>query len=114
MFYVFVMVLPFTKGNVLRSFIVGLVVMVIGLYLVTYMAADFTTAAADVYAKTQDKAVAVPEGFSAGSLDFCSSPLANVIYASVRHLGSVVGVIALSVITLLMVVWNKMRIKANK
>lgn len=37
MFYVFVMVLPFTKGNVLRSFIVGLVVMVIGLYLVTYM-----------------------------------------------------------------------------
>ncbi len=114
MFYVFVMVLPFTKGNVLRSFIVGLVIMVLGLYLVTYMAPDFTTAAADVYAKTQDKAVAVPDGFSAGSLDFCSSPLANVIYASVRHLGSVVGVAVLSVITLIMVIWNKMRIKANK
>ena len=38
MFYVFVMVLPYTNGNVLRSFIVGLIVMAIGLYFVTWMA----------------------------------------------------------------------------
>ena len=45
MFYVFVMVLPYTGGNVLRSIIVGLVVLAVGLYFVTWMAPDFTSAA---------------------------------------------------------------------
>ena len=114
MFYVFVMVLPFTRGNVLRSFIVGLVVMVLGLYFVTLMAPDFSMAASDVYANTQDKAVAVPDGFLAGSLDFCSSPLATAIYAAMRFLGSVAGVVSLSAAALAMIVWNRCRIKSGK
>ncbi|MDE6449613.1 MAG: DUF4861 family protein [Muribaculaceae bacterium] len=80
MFYLFPLVLPFTKGNVLKTFIVGLVVLVIGLYMVTDMSAAFTQAAQDVYAQTGDSAVAIPEGFSAGSLDFASSPLSWMIY----------------------------------
>lgn len=80
MFYLFPLVLPFTKGNVLKTFIVGLVVLVIGLYMVTDMSAAFTQAAADVYAQTGDSAVAIPEGFSGGSLDFASSPLSWMIY----------------------------------
>ena len=71
MFYVFVMVLPYTNGNVLRSFIVGLVVMAIGLYFVTWMAGDFTSAAHSVaQVHPDDKTVQVPAGFSAGALDF--------------------------------------------
>lgn len=80
MFYLFPLVLPFTKGNVLKTFIVGLVILVIGLYMVTDMSAAFTRAAADVYAQTGDSAVAIPDGFSAGSLDFASSPLSWLIY----------------------------------
>lgn len=114
MFYVFVMVLPYTKGNVLRSFIVGLVVMILGLYFVTWMAPDFSKAAADVYANTQDKAVAVPDGFSAGALDFASSPLSTLIYSCMKHFNMIVAIVVLSAITAAMVVWNRIRIKQNK
>lgn len=114
MFYVFVMVLPYTRGNVLRSFIVGLVVMVLGLYFVSLMAPDFSKAAADVYAQTHDKTVAVPEGFKAGSLDFCSSPLAMVIYGAARFFSSWVAIAALSAVSLVMLLWNRRRIKADE
>ena len=86
MFYVFPLVLPFTKGNVLKTFIVGLVVIVAGLYMVTNLAPYFTQAAQDVYANTGDSAVAIPEGFEGGSLDFASSPLAWVIFQCVQNL----------------------------
>lgn len=109
MFYVFPLVLPFTKGNVVKTFIIGLVVMIGGLYMVTNMAPAFTLAAVDVYAQTGDAAVHIPEGFSAGSLDFASSPLAWVIYrccASLKWVGA--GILV--VIAMAMVVWNRMRI----
>lgn len=80
MFYLFPLVLPFTRGNVIKTFIVGLVILVLGLLMVTDMSAAFTQAAADVYAQTGDNAVAIPEGFLGGSLDFASSPLSWIIY----------------------------------
>ena len=110
MFYVFVMVLPYTNGNVLRSFIVGLVVVGLGLYFVTWMAPDFTSAAHDVAAiHPDDKSVQVPEGFLAGALDFASSPLSTLIYACCKYL-SYIGMGLLSVATLLLVLWNRKRI----
>lgn len=111
MFYVFVMVLPYTNGNVLRSFIVGLVVMALGLYFVTWMSGDFTLAA-DVVAKAHpdDKAVQTPEGFMAGSLDFASSPLAMVIYASIKYM-KYIGAALIALGTIALVIWNKTRIK---
>ncbi|MBR5862009.1 MAG: PTS sugar transporter subunit IIC, partial [Bacteroidales bacterium] len=57
-----------------------LVVILIGLYFVTDLAPFFTQAAQDVFAKTGDAAVAIPEGFEGGALDFASSPLAWVIF----------------------------------
>ena len=112
MFYVFVMVLPFTNGNVVRSFIVGLVVLAIGLYFVTWMAPDFTMAAHDVASvHPDDKAVQVPEGFQAGALDFASSPIAFAIYAGMKYL-SYIGAGLLTVLTLGLVAWN--RVKINK
>ena len=67
MFYVFPLVLPFTKGNVVKTFIIGLVIMIGGLYMVTNLAPWFTLAAKDVYAITGDGAVAIPSGFEAVS-----------------------------------------------
>lgn len=106
MFYVFPLILPITKGNVLKTFIIGLVMMIIGLYFVTYMANDFTLAAHDVYAKTQDAAVKIPEGFKGGALDFASSPLAILIYALTKY-STYIGAAVLSLITLALVFWNR-------
>ena len=86
MFYVFVMVLPYTKGNVVKTFIVGLVAVTIGLYFVTDMAPAFTLAANTVFEATQDKAAQIPEGFQAGAMDFASSLFGYVIYACVKYL----------------------------
>ena len=80
MFYVFPLILPITKGNIPKTFIIGLVLMLIGLYFVTDLAPYFTQAAKDVYASTGDAAVAIPEGFEGGSLDFASNPLAWIIF----------------------------------
>ncbi len=80
MFYVFPLVLPITKGNVVKTFIIGLVVLTIGLYFVTNLAPYFTQAAKDVYEKTHDAAVHIPDGFEGGALDFASSPFAWIIF----------------------------------
>ena len=109
MFYVFVMVLPYTKGNVVKTFIVGLVAVTIGLYFVTDMAPAFTLAANTVFEATQDKAAQIPDGFQAGAMDFASSLFGYVIYACVKYL-QWIGMGVLTLITIAMVVWNRMRI----
>ena len=109
MFYVFVMVLPFTKGNVVKTFIVGLVAVTIGLYFVTDMAPAFTLAANTVFEATQDKAAQIPEGFQAGAMDFASSLFGYAIYACVKYL-EWIGMGALTLVTVAMMVWNRMRI----
>ena len=72
MFYLFPMVLPFTKGNVLKTLIVGLVALIVGLYFVTDMAPDFTLAANQVYAETHDPTAHIPEGFLGRFHRLCS------------------------------------------
>ena len=113
MFYLFPLVLPITKGNVLKTFIVGLVVLVLGLYFVTNLAPEFTKAAVDVYAKTQDSAVKIPDGFQAGALDFASSPFCWVIYhmtVTLKWIGS--GIFVLFTLTLML--FNRRRIVRNQ
>ena len=106
MFYVFPLVLPITKGNVIKTFIIGFVVLAIGLYFVTDLAPYFTKAAHDVYAKTQDAAVNIPSGFEGGALDFASSPFSWAIFHltySFKWIGS--GILVL--ITLFLMVLNR-------
>lgn len=113
LFYVFPLVLPFTKGNVFKTFVVGLVVIVLGLYMVTNLAEWFSLAARDVYAVTGDSAVAIPAGFSGGSLDFAGSPLAWVIFQLVHNLkwiGS--GVLVIGTMGLMW--WNRVLIIRNE
>ena len=106
MFYLFPLVLPITRGNVLKTFIVGLVVLVIGLYFVTNLAPYFTLAAQDVYAQTGDAAVNIPQGFEGGSLDFASSPLAWVIF-HLTHTLKYAGPALLVLGTLVALVMNR-------
>lgn len=110
MFYVFPLVLPFTRGNVVKTFIIGLVVLTLGLYMVTNLAPAFTLAANDVHKATGDGAVAIPEGFArGGSLDFASSPLAWVIYQAVHNL-KWIGSGLLVLATMALMWWNRVLI----
>lgn len=113
MFYVFPLVLPFTRGNVIKTFIVGLIVIVMGLYMVTNLAPWFTLAAKDVFAATGDSAVAIPEGFDGGSLDFASSPLAWVIFQCTENL-KWIGSGLLVLVTMGMMLWNRVHIIRNQ
>ncbi|EFI72511.1 MULTISPECIES: PTS galactitol transporter subunit IIC [Segatella] len=109
LFYLFPMILPYTKGNVVKTYVIGLVALAVGLYFVTNMAPDFTKAAAAVYAATGDQAAKVPEGFSAGSMDFASSLFGYVIYAFTKYL-SWIGAGALVVVTAALMCYNRMQI----
>ena len=109
MFYLFPLILPYTKGNVVKSLIIGFVALVVGLYFVTDMAPAFTQAAHEVYASTQNDAAKIPEGFEAGALDFASSLFGWVIYKCVAYL-KWVGAGILAAITIGMVIWNRIRI----
>ena len=110
MFYLFPLVLPITRGNVFKTFVVGLVALVVGVYFVTNLAPAFTLAARDVYAVTQDAAVKIPDGFAhAASLDFASSPFAWVIYHLTVSL-KYVGPALLALFTAFMVWLNRRRI----
>ena len=113
MFYLFPLVLPYTKGNVVKSLIIGFVALVIGLYFVTDMAPAFTQAAHEVYAATQNDAAKIPEGFEAGALDFASSLFGWIIYKCVAYL-EWVGAALLTIITIGMVLWNRKRIVADE
>ncbi|MCM1449326.1 MAG: PTS sugar transporter subunit IIC [Clostridiales bacterium] len=113
MFYLFPLILPFTKGNVIKTFIIGVIIIVGGLYMVTNMAPAFTLAAHDVYNVTQDAAVAIPQGFEAGSLDFASSPLAWALYQCTVNL-KYIGAGILVLITCGMMVWNRILIVRNQ
>ena len=113
MFYVFPLVLPYTNGNVVKTFIVGLVIIVGGLYLVTDIAPWFTLAASDVHAQTGDAAVAIPGGFEAGSLDFASSPLGWVIFQLTHNL-KWVGSGVLVVLTMFLMWRNRVLIIRNQ
>ena len=88
-FYLFPCVLPITKGNVLKTFIVGLVALVVGLYFVTNLTPAFTKA----IAAAKCDGIAVPEGFEGGAaLDFASAFWCWVVY----HAKILAGVLAVA------------------
>jgi len=70
MFYLFPCVLPITKGSVVKTFVVGLVALVCGLFFVTNLTPAFTKA----IAAAKCEGIAVPAGFEGGAaLDFASA-----------------------------------------
>ena len=112
MFYLFPMILPITKGNVVKSFIIGLVALIVGLYFVTELAGFFTLAAKDVYAVTGDPTVNIPAGFEGGALDFASSLFCWGIFHLTYSL-KIIGPAILVALALGMAVYNRIRMKRN-
>ena len=98
-FYLFPCVLPITKGNVLKTFIVGLVALLVGLYFVTNLTPAFTKA----IAAAKCDGIAVPEGFEGGAaLDFASAFWCWVVY----HAKIWAGVLAVAMAA---VNWRRIR-----
>ncbi len=110
MFYLFPCVLPITKGNVLKTFIIGLVALVAGLYFVTNLTPAFSHA---IDAAKID-GIAVPDGFEGGAaLDFASALWCWVVYhltVSFKWIGAIgAGVLALGLCAV-----NFVRIRRQK
>ena len=107
MFYLFPCVLPITKGNVVKTFLIGLVALLCGLYFVTDLTPAFTQAIHDANVKD----IAVPAGFEGGAaLDFASALWCWVIY----HLTvsfKIVGAVLAGLLALGMMVVNAIRIR---
>ena len=89
MFYLFPCVLPITKGNVAKTFVVGLVALVCGLFFVTNLTPAFTKAIAAANIRDID----VPAGFEGGAaLDFASALWCWTVYhltVSLKGIGAV-------------------------
>ncbi len=113
MFYLFPIVLPYTRGNVAKTFITGLVALTVGLYFVTDMAPDFTQAAQAVYAATGDSAAHIPEGFMGGSLDFSSALFGWVTYRLAAYL-PYIGPALLVALTAGLMAYNRRRILGDE
>lgn len=106
LFYLFPLILPYTKGNVVRTFIIGVIALIVGLWFVTDMAPDFTSAAKEVFAATGDQASKVPEGYMAGSMDFASSLYGFVIYSACKY-AKLIGALVLALFALGLMLWNR-------
>ncbi|MBP5376767.1 MAG: PTS sugar transporter subunit IIC, partial [Bacteroidaceae bacterium] len=73
-------------------------------------ASAFTLAAGEVYkADPTASAAHIPDGFEGGALDFASSLFGYIIYACVKYL-QWIGMGVLTLITIGMVAWNRIRI----
>ena len=110
MFYLFPCVLPITKGNVVKTFIVGLAALVVGLYFATNLTPAFSKA----IAAAKIDGIAVPDGFDGGSsLDFASAFWCWSIFhltVSLKWIGAVLaGAIALAMCAV-----NFLRLRAMK
>ena len=91
MFYLFPCVLPVTKGNVPKTFIVGLVALVAGMFMITNLTPAFTKAVVAV----NDPAYKVPEGMEGvAALDFASALWCWLVYhltVSLKWTGAVLA-----------------------
>lgn len=103
--YIFPLVLPYTKGNVLRSLITGVLTLVTGVLFATSLSTIFTKAVSIVDASL------IPKGTSlVASIDFAASPLSWIIYQLTTNVG-VVGATVLGIITVAGALYNR---KKNK
>ena len=110
MFYLFPCVLPITKGNVPKTFVVGLVALVCGLLFVTNLTPAFTKA----IAAANCDGIAVPPGFEGGAaLDFASAFWCWAVFHLTVTL-KWVGAAAAGLLALAMCAANFLRIRRGK
>ncbi len=100
--YIFPMILPYTKGNVFKTFLIGLILMIAGNYMVTSLSGIFTES---VVLATGDK---YTSGQQVGAIDFAASPLTWIIFQLTANL-KLIGSVVLGALTVGLVVWNRQR-----
>ena len=107
MFYLFPCVLPITKGNVPKTFIIGLVTLIIGLFFITNLTPAFTKAVEAV----NDPAYTVPQGMEGvAALDFASAMWCWLTYHLFVSLKTI-GAFAATLLALSMCAVNFVRIR---
>lgn len=103
--YIFPLVLPYTHGNVLKTLLVGIVSLILGVLSATSLAGIFTKAVRIVQASL------IPAGTaSVASIDFAASPLAWIVYHFTVNL-PIIGAIILAAIVIALMIWNRNQIK---
>ena len=100
--YIFPMILPYTKGNVFKTFLIGLILMIAGNYMVTSLSGIFTES---VVLATGDK---YTSGQQVGAIDLAASPLTWIIFQLTANL-KLIGSVVLGALTVGLVVWNRQR-----
>lgn len=106
--YIFPLVLPYTKGNVIRTFIVGLVAMIVGVLSATGLAGIFTSAVHLVQSSL------IPAGTaSVASVDFAASPLAWIVYEFTTNL-NIIGPILIAVVVIALMLYNRKKIVSEE
>jgi len=110
MFYLFPCVLPITKGNVPKTFVIGLVALICGLFFVT----DLTPAFSKAIVAANCEGISIPQGFDGGAaLDFASAFWCWIIF----HLTvsfKLIGAAAAGLLALGMCAVNFIRIRKLK
>ena len=102
--YIFPLVLPYTKGNVLRSLLTGILTLVSGVWFATSLAPIFTKAVQVVNASL------IPKGTDAvASIDFAASPFSWLVYQLTVNIG-VTGAVILGIVTLGLAFFNHKKI----
>lgn len=97
--FMFVLITPLARGDFFRTFVIGVVIIAVGLLIGTNMAPLFTQAA--VAAK-----FAIPDGARLiSSIDYGSSPLPWIIIKLAEYKN--IGIAALVVVTLGLMLWNR-------
>ncbi len=105
--YIFPLVLPYTKGNVLRSLITGILTLVTGVLFATSLSTIFTKAV-----RLVDGSL-IPKGTeSVASIDFAASPFSSITYQLTANIG-VVGAIILGVLTIAFALFNRKKITTD-
>lgn len=103
--YIFPLVLPYTHGNELKTLLVGILSLVLGVLSATTLAGIFTKAVKIVQASL------IPAGTSSvASIDFAASPLAWIVYEGTVNL-PIIGGVLLGFIVITLMIWNRRQIK---
>ncbi len=100
--YIYPLVVPITKGNVFRTFIIGMVALVMGNYIATNLAAVFTQSALV-------SGVTLPEGTEyVACFDYAGNPITWILY----HLAELkwIGAAALTVLCIFLMILNRRKI----
>lgn len=99
--YIFPFVLPYTKGNVLRSLLTGILALITGVLFATSLSAIFTKAVLIV------NNTLIPKGTtSVASIDFAASPFSWLIYMVITNIG-IIGTGMLTVVTICFALYNR-------